>query len=149
MATELAGKEIAHQLPVVHIQPLGSRDEHARPAYPARAKLLLYCAGRRHERLAPAKLWRTTVPTYEYRCEANGRLVEVRHTMAERLASWGELCERAGIAPGKTDPRAPVEKLISAGFIHAGSGTSIGEPACEAPGCGSGFCGAGACGMGD
>jgi predicted nucleic acid-binding Zn ribbon protein len=89
------------------------------------------------------------VPTYEYRCEVNGRLVEVRHNMSERLATWGELCERAEISPGKTDPAAPVEKLISAGFINAGSGASTSEPACAAPGCGNGFCGTGACGMGD
>ena len=87
------------------------------------------------------------MPTYEYRCEANGRMVEVRHNMAERLASWGELCERAGLSPGTTDPATPVEKLISAGFIHAGAGTS--EPACAAPECGNGFCGSGACGMSD
>jgi YD repeat-containing protein len=89
-----------------------------------------------------------TVPTYEYRCEANGRLVEVRHTMAERLSTWGELCERAGIAPGKTEPSAHVEKLISAGFINVGPGGAS-EPACEAPGCGNGFCGSGACGIGE
>lgn len=88
------------------------------------------------------------MPTYEYRCEANGQLVEVRHNMAERLATWGELCERAGISPGKTDPAAPVEKLISAGFINAG-GTSASEPACAAPECGNGFCGTGACDIGD
>lgn len=87
------------------------------------------------------------MPTYEYRCEANGRLVEVRHGMAERLSNWGELCERAGIAPGQTARETPVEKLISAGFINAGAST--GEPACAAPGCGSGYCGSGACGMGD
>jgi hypothetical protein len=87
------------------------------------------------------------VPTYEYRCEANGRTLEVRHNMTERLSSWGELCERAGIAPGSTDPRSPVEKLISAGFIHGSTGTS--EPACAAPGCGNGFCGSGACDIGE
>ncbi|HZT04057.1 MAG TPA: zinc ribbon domain-containing protein [Steroidobacteraceae bacterium] len=87
------------------------------------------------------------MPTYEYRCAANDRLVEVRHNMAERLSTWGELCERAGIAAGKTDPAAPVEKLISAGFIN--SGTAAGEAACAAPGCGSGPCGSGACGFGD
>ena len=87
------------------------------------------------------------MPTYEYRCEKNGRLVEVRHSMAERLSSWGELCARAGISPGKTDPKAPVQKLISAGFVRAGSGGS--EPECAQPGCGSGFCGTGACGIGE
>jgi hypothetical protein len=82
---------------------------------------------------------------YEYRCEANGRLVEVRHRMAERLSTWGALCERAGIPPGPTDPNSPVEKLISAGFI----GSAASEPACEAPGCGRGACGMGGCGAGD
>lgn len=90
-----------------------------------------------------------TVPTYEYRCAANDRVVEVRHNMAERLATWGELCERAGISHGKTDPAAPVEKLISAGFINAGASTSASEASCAAPACGSGFCGTGACGIGD
>ena len=85
------------------------------------------------------------MPTYEYRCEVNGRLVEVRHKMAERLSTWGELCEHAGIPTGATDPTAPVEKLISAGFV----GASSAEAACEAPGCGSGACGMGGCGAGD
>ena len=89
------------------------------------------------------------MPTYEYRCAANDRVVEVRHNMAERLATWGELCERAGISRGKTDPAAPVEKLISAGFINASASTSASAAACAAPGCGSGFCGTGACGLGD
>ena len=104
------------------------------------------------------------MPTYEYQCESNGRLVEVRHNMAERLSTWGELCQRAGISPGTTDPAAPVEKLISAGFINAGpstgqstgqsTGKSAGESACAASGCGTefcgtDFCGAGACGTGD
>jgi hypothetical protein len=87
------------------------------------------------------------VPTYEYHCQANGRLIEVRHNMAELLSSWGELCRRAGISPGATDPAAPVEKLISAGYVHAGPGTS--EPAGAAPGCGNGFCGTGGCGIGE
>lgn len=89
------------------------------------------------------------MPTYEYRCEANGRQVEVRHGMAERLATWGELCERAGITPGKTDTASPVEKLISAGFINAGAGAGTSETACAAPACGNGFCGTGACDFGD
>lgn len=87
------------------------------------------------------------MPTYEYQCESNGRLVEVRHNMAERLSTWGELCQRAGISPGTTDPAAPVAKLISAGFINAGAST--GEGACAAPGCGAGFCGTDFCGAGD
>jgi len=90
------------------------------------------------------------VPTYEYRCAANGRLIEVTHKMAERLHTWGELCDRAGIAPGRTNRQAPVEKLISAGFIGTGaSEPGCGAGACEAPACGSGLCGGGACAAGD
>ncbi len=86
------------------------------------------------------------VPTYEYRCEANGRLVEVRHKMAERLETWGELCERAGIAPGRTNPKARVEKLISAGFIGTGSSSAPAGGACDLPAaCGNSACSAGFC----
>jgi hypothetical protein len=82
------------------------------------------------------------VPTYEYRCETNGRLVEVQHKMAERLHTWGELCARAGISPGRTDPKAAVHKLMSASFI----GTGAAQPsACEAPACGMGACTSGPC----
>ena len=87
------------------------------------------------------------MPTYEYLCEQNGRVLEVQHKMAERLDTWGELCARAGISPGRTDPRTPVTKLISAGFIgSAGAGS---EPVCEVPGCGSGPCASGMCGLGE
>jgi hypothetical protein len=54
------------------------------------------------------------VPRYDYRCEANGRVVEVRHGMNERLATWGEVCARAGVALGDTPAAAPVEKVIHA-----------------------------------
>jgi hypothetical protein len=91
------------------------------------------------------------VPTYEYRCETNGRLVEVQHKMAERLQTWGELCARAGISPGRTDPKTPAHKLISASFIGSGAAQpSVGEApacamgACESP-CESGPCGGGVC----
>jgi predicted nucleic acid-binding Zn ribbon protein len=89
------------------------------------------------------------MPMYEYRCEANGQLVEVQHKMSERLLTWGELCERAGICAGRTDPHAPVEKLMSAGFLSGGTGTDSGPASCAAPGCGAGMCGSGFCGGGD
>jgi len=87
------------------------------------------------------------MPTYEYRCDANNRTVEVSHKMAERMQTWGELCERAGIVPGRTDPHAPVTKLMSAGFISTGTS---GSPTCpvtgsEAPACGNSACGGGYC----
>ena len=86
------------------------------------------------------------MPTYEYQCASNGRVVEVRHKMDERLETWGEVCERAGIVGDGTDPRAPVEKLISAGFVGA-SGAAPAEPACGAPVCGGGGCGGGSCAL--
>jgi predicted nucleic acid-binding Zn ribbon protein len=89
------------------------------------------------------------MPMYEYRCESNGRLVEVQHRMDERLLTWGELCERAGISAGRTDPQARVEKLMSAGFISVGGSPGTEAAACEAPGCGAAACGGGFCGGGD
>ena len=83
------------------------------------------------------------MPTYEYLCESNGRVVEVSHKMNEKLTTWGELCGRAEIAPGKTDPKSPVTKLMSAGFVSTGSSGEL----CEAPGCGAGPCGSGMCGL--
>ncbi|MEQ8497461.1 MAG: regulator, partial [Gammaproteobacteria bacterium] len=38
------------------------------------------------------------MPTYDYHCHANGRVVEVRHRMSEQVGTWGELCALAGIA---------------------------------------------------
>ncbi|MDE1924346.1 MAG: zinc ribbon domain-containing protein, partial [Gammaproteobacteria bacterium] len=75
-----------------------------------------------------------------------GRVVEVRHKMDQLLRTWGDVCALAGIDAAGADPRAPVEKLISAGYIGAGSSAAR-EPACEAPSCGTGGCGAGMCGL--
>jgi len=89
------------------------------------------------------------VPTYEYRCNANGAVIEVQHKMAEQIRTWGELCDRAGIAPGGTNATAPVEKLMSAGFVNTGSKAApcdTGAP-CDAPVCGGGGCGGGLCGL--
>jgi len=80
------------------------------------------------------------MPTYEYRCASNDRVVEVQHKMSEQLRTWGELCERAGITPGRTDPRAPIEKLMSAGYIGGGGRAEAPPAACEAPMCGMGGC---------
>lgn len=86
------------------------------------------------------------MPTYEYKCESNGRVVEVSHKMAEKMKTWGELCKRADINPGKTDLKSPVTKLMSAGFVNTG-GSSSGEAMCDMPACGSDMCGRGMCGM--
>jgi hypothetical protein len=85
------------------------------------------------------------MPTYDYRCEANGRVVEVRHSMSEQLATWGELCNLTGLEPGATPPDSPVERLITGGQVVRSS--SLGDRA--APPCTSGpCCGGGSCGLG-
>jgi predicted nucleic acid-binding Zn ribbon protein len=54
------------------------------------------------------------VPRYDYHCDANGRTVEVAHGMTEKLATWGEVCERSGQPMGSTPPETPVERVIHA-----------------------------------
>lgn len=80
------------------------------------------------------------MPTYEYLCEANHRIVEVHHKLGESLSTWGELCARAGLDPGATAANAPVRKLMSAGFINTGA--TAAAPPCETgqPCCGGGLC---------
>ncbi len=82
------------------------------------------------------------MPTYDYRCDANDRVIEVRHGMKESLATWGELCECAGVAPGDTPLASPVQRLATGGQVVKRA--SLGEadaPACARPGCGGGVCG--------
>jgi predicted nucleic acid-binding Zn ribbon protein len=82
------------------------------------------------------------MPTYEYLCEANGRTVEVSHKMTESISRWAELCERAGIAPGKTAADAPVKKLISGGYVNTGASDGYAAPPCGTGGpCRGGVCG--------
>lgn len=57
------------------------------------------------------------MPSYDYRCPANGQVVEVRHAMSEVLSTWGEVCEKTGMALNGTPANAPVEKLITGGGI--------------------------------
>ena len=80
------------------------------------------------------------MPYYEYRCAANGRTVEVRHAMSERMETWGDVAAAAGIEGGETPPDATVERLMSAASVgHAAQGSS---PA-AGPGPGFGGCGPG------
>ncbi len=77
------------------------------------------------------------MPTYDYRCELNGQVLEVRHSMQETLNTWGDLCQRLGMETGTTPADAEVTKLATGGQVVKRS--SLGESA--AP------CGAGGCGM--
>ena len=82
------------------------------------------------------------MPTYDYRCEANDRVIEVKHGMNDTIENWGALCERAGIEPGDTPPDVPVVRLISGGHFVSASGSASGDlPACTTGTCGGGFCG--------
>lgn len=76
------------------------------------------------------------MPTYDYHCPANDRIVEVFHAMSETVDRWGRLCELAGLAPDGTPLDAPVVRRISggAGVIAGSSGA---RPS-GGGGCGSG-----------
>ncbi len=83
------------------------------------------------------------MPTYDYRCEANGRTVEVRHRMSDEVHTWGELCALADIDPGATDPSSPVNRLATGGNV-----ITSGRVGTQMPPCGSsGGCAGGACGF--
>ena len=73
------------------------------------------------------------MPWYEYRCEGNGRTLEVRHGMNERLRTWGEVVTRTGGGLDGTPADAPVERLMSAPVPVSSSG-----PQAASQGCGAG-----------
>jgi hypothetical protein len=83
------------------------------------------------------------MPTYDYLCEANGQVVEVRHPMSDTLSTWGELCERAGLEAGDTPADAPVQRLATGGQVVKSSSLGDTAPPCAAGGCGGGMCGLG------
>lgn len=83
------------------------------------------------------------MPTYDYRCASNGRVLEVQHRMSEKLYTWGELCAAAGIEPGDTAADTPVERLATGGNIVK-SGRQADMPPCAM---GQTCCGARQCGM--
>ncbi|MBX7245185.1 MAG: hypothetical protein K1X53_06780 [Candidatus Sumerlaeaceae bacterium] len=62
------------------------------------------------------------MPIYEYHCPANGTVVEVLHPMADRVETWGRLCELASLELGNTPADSPVEKLIYAPGISTPAG---------------------------
>lgn len=87
------------------------------------------------------------MPTYDYRCVANGRVVEVNHRMSENLSTWGELCAQAGIAPGDTPPDSPIERLATGGNVIGAN--SAGRDLPPMPSCPAGSCcSGGMCGIG-
>ena len=83
------------------------------------------------------------MPTYDYRCETNGQVVEVKHGMSEVLKTWGDLCERAGMDLGNTPADSPVSRLITGGQFISSSSLSDAAPACTTGTC----CPSGVCGL--
>ncbi len=83
------------------------------------------------------------MPTYDYLCRATGRVVEVRHSIHDKLRCWGELCAASGIDTGDVAPDTPVERLISAGNVVNSSVLKNPEgPSCDAAvSCYGGVCG--------
>ena len=55
------------------------------------------------------------MPLYEYRCEANGEVVEVVHRMADKFTTWGQVCAHMGRALGDLGADSLVTKLIGSG----------------------------------
>ena len=84
------------------------------------------------------------MPTYDYRCEADQTIYEVKHSMSEKLETWQELCDKAGLNIGNIPPDSKVTRLISGGGVVKSS--SLKNP--DAPPCMSGGkCSGGQCGF--
>jgi predicted nucleic acid-binding Zn ribbon protein len=77
------------------------------------------------------------VPTYDYRCEANGQVYEVRHAMALRPKTWGELRAAGALAEDAAIPDdAPVTRLMTAaGVVNSRVLKNPEAPACARSGC--------------
>ena len=77
------------------------------------------------------------MPTYDYRCDANGNVLEVSHRMSDTISTWGELCERAGVEPGDTPADSPVHRLATGGNVISSNNLGSGP---AAPACATGSC---------
>jgi hypothetical protein len=64
------------------------------------------------------------MPSYDYHCPENGKVVQVTHSIHASISTWGELAEAAGLEPGETPLDSPVERLISAPAINTPTGDS-------------------------
>ncbi len=83
------------------------------------------------------------MPTYDYRIEATGDVIEVKHTMALTPRNWGELCQLANIDPQSIPVETGVTKLLnSAGLVKSSTLKNPESPPCaNGGGCPSGGCG--------
>lgn len=77
------------------------------------------------------------MPTYDYRCEANGQVYEVHHPMALSPKTWGELRAACALDADPAIPDdAPVTRLLGASGVV--SPRALKNP--EAPACARGGC---------
>jgi len=84
------------------------------------------------------------MPTYDYKIEATGAVIEVKHSMAITPLNWGELCTLCNLDPQQIPEDSAVTKLLSAtGVVKS---TTLKNP--ETPPCMSnGSCPSGGCGL--
>ena len=75
------------------------------------------------------------MPYYEYHCQSNGKTLEVRHGMEQRVTTWGELGELAVTELDDTSPEAPVERLLSVPAPLTNSGATVDQPCSSNCGC--------------
>lgn len=77
------------------------------------------------------------MPTYDYRCEANGQVYEVHHSMALSPKTWGELRAVCALEADPAIPDdAPVTKLMgAAGVVSSRALKNPEPPACARGGC--------------
>lgn len=79
------------------------------------------------------------MPTYDYRCLADGQTYTVRHRMSEKASTWGELCALGALEPGNIAADTPVERILTTGgVVNAHSLKSLSATPCGNGGCGSG-----------
>ena len=81
------------------------------------------------------------MPTYDYLCASNGKVVEVKHGINESVATWGEVCARSQIDVGETPADAPVQRLITGGQVVKSANLGSAPPCQSGPCCGGGGCG--------
>ena len=83
------------------------------------------------------------MPTYDYRCEADEQVYEVKHAMSVTVSNWGELCQVGQIEPGATPLDSAVTKLMSSsGVISSAALKNPEAPPCmTGQGCSGGGCG--------
>ncbi|MDZ7753102.1 MAG: hypothetical protein U5S82_15945 [Gammaproteobacteria bacterium] len=87
------------------------------------------------------------MPTYDYRCDANARVVEVKHPMSDSVENWGDLCERAGIDPGDTPREAAVSRLSTGGHVIGAERLGNPAPCGTGTACPTGSCPSGVYGL--